>query len=432
MDSNSFASASSSEEATAIRRLGFRKNQSHPSFFFRIWPVLSLILRYLPGDEFLIWNSGLPSFTWNLRSLLLFWSKKIQYLAETEASFIWIFLIFLVERSRGCFLFLLKMRPLMTRTGNFMSFMSYWSNSKKSDGKSSLSAWSELSWLSIMLISLTVWWSQSKWTFLSFTRNDPLLSSTSVSAIAAETKACPGTVDHMVLVGCDLWEIEKHPPSLELQASWKSWPIGKIPVERRAKVGSRSRPPWRKGRDLGGEGNGLLRCLWCFLVILRLSIFGETRESKGIYSVVSAWDLIFLTYSPVFSCLGSESDLGCLLLYASSVYVMNEEEWKKSCFRFWLWISACRRRGWVGRQTVIGQRLILAAASILYGAITGTWTFSLLVFLSLLLLLFIDKTLSRLSPDIWRTYLPWESPLILGQSHDGEINWLCPTESHFI
>lgn len=51
-----------------------------------------------------------------------------------------------------------------------------------------------------------------------------------------------------------------------------------------------------KGRDDGGEGKGLLRCLWCFLVILRGGICGVLRNSM-VHRILfidsdTNWDLL--------------------------------------------------------------------------------------------------------------------------------------------
>lgn len=47
-----------------------------------------------------------------------------------------------------------------------------------------------------------------------------------------------------------------------------------------------------KGRDAGFEGKGLLKCLWCFLVILRAvieeeSVFFKPKKKLYIYDTIS-------------------------------------------------------------------------------------------------------------------------------------------------
>lgn len=60
-----------------------------------------------------------------------------------------------------------------------------------------------------------------------------------------------------------------------------------------------------KGRDVGVEGKGLFRCLWCFLVILRVDIF----ESKG--ELRCSWNIcLFIDFIFVFFCLENISFSG--------------------------------------------------------------------------------------------------------------------------
>lgn len=118
--------------------------------------------------------------------------------------------------------------------------------------------------------------------------NDPLLSSTSVSANAAETKACPGTVDQMGLEGWDWWEIERDPPLSVLQSTWKSFPTMKVWSEGTV-WGLKKRLPRRRGREEGVDGKGLFRCLWCFLEILRAAMLRcwEAQIWNSIYRFTS-------------------------------------------------------------------------------------------------------------------------------------------------
>lgn len=57
-----------------------------------------------------------------------------------------------------------------------------------------------------------------------------------------------------------------------------------------------------KGREIGVDGKGLFRCLWCFLVILRFSIFGLKREmAHPIRFIVSESENFFFLDRKLFS-----------------------------------------------------------------------------------------------------------------------------------
>lgn len=176
-------------------------NQYHPSFFFIIWYFPTAVVGEGLLFLLLVWWKvvvGLPNLTWNSMSLLLLWLNKTWYLAETEEEEV----AFVGKLTSLFFIFLLKTRPLMRRAGNFMSSFPSPEEKSKSCNKLRSSWW-------ITLMCWTVWWSQTKWTLLCLTTNDPLLSSTSVSAIAAERKAFPGIVDQTAFSGFDTWKIVK-------------------------------------------------------------------------------------------------------------------------------------------------------------------------------------------------------------------------------
>lgn len=278
-NSSSFSSSSSSNESRADARglynQPIRRLRSRHKVLLRLRKLLGASLK-----RCFEWNCklGFPNMTWNPTWLLFFWSIKTQYLAAMESLFIFPNLIFFISKSAFSPLnnfnnfFLLKIHPVISKTGKWASLNRsknsfFWPNLNPDEKSFPSSSKSIPDWF-ITFISSKDWWLHTKWISPSFITKEPLLSSTSVSANAAETKAFPGIVDQMLLWGCELWKIERYPPLSGFQWSWKSSPIWKI-WWWGSVLGLGKRFPWATGRGFGEEGKGLLRRLWCFLDSLK-------------------------------------------------------------------------------------------------------------------------------------------------------------------